>query len=124
MNLIAKLRREEKKDRASKLKWRKNNPEKDREINRRGVLRYIKKYPERKIYSVATRRASLILRTPKWLNESQKNEMRDLYKKAYELGLQVDHIIPLRGKNVSGLHVPWNLQLLTPEENNKKGNRY
>lgn len=35
----------------------------------------------------------------------------------------VDHIWPVKGKNSCGLHVPWNLRIITGEENDRKGNK-
>jgi hypothetical protein len=57
--------------------------------------------------------------TPKWAN------LEDI-KLKYEFcpyGLVVDHIVPLQGKRVCGLHVPWNLQYLTKEDNARKYNK-
>jgi 5-methylcytosine-specific restriction endonuclease McrA len=70
----------------------------------------------------AKRRAIKKQATPKWLDLAQKKEIILLYKTAKENNMQVDHIVPLKGKYVSGLHVPWNLQLLSIEANIKKNN--
>lgn len=67
--------------------------------------------------------------TPSWLSAEQKAEIRKIYKEAIRLcgenpkSYAVDHIVPLMGKEVCGLHVPWNLQILTAEENFKKNNK-
>jgi hypothetical protein len=69
-------------------------------------------------------------RTPSWLNSNQKREIIDLYEQAKKLkdatgnSYHVDHIIPLCGKTVSGLHVPWNLQVIPAQENLKKYNKF
>lgn len=77
----------------------------------------------------ANRDAAKIQACPKWLTTTQHDEITELYILAADLswlcdgGLQVDHIIPLLGKNVRGLHVPWNLQIIPAIENNKKNNK-
>lgn len=74
--------------------------------------------------------AAKLQRTPKWLTKEQLQEMEEFYVQAKELQwlsdptdpLEVDHIIPLQGDEVSGLHVPWNLQILPESSNRRKGN--
>jgi hypothetical protein len=67
--------------------------------------------------------------TPKWLTRRQKSEIRQLYQIAMTMtkttGEQyvVDHIVPLRSEFVCGLHVPWNLRVITREENLAKSNQ-
>jgi 5-methylcytosine-specific restriction endonuclease McrA len=67
--------------------------------------------------------------TPRWLSRKQKSEIRQLYQIAITMtkttGEQyvVDHIVPLRSELVCGLHVPWNLRVITQEENLRKSNQ-
>jgi hypothetical protein len=59
-------------------------------------------------------------RTPKW---ADLNQILEIYKNCPK-GYHVDHIVPLRAKNVSGLHVHYNLQYLPAIDNMRKNNRY
>lgn len=71
----------------------------------------------------ARRRARQANASPRWLTPEQLKEIRDWYELAVMLDMEVDHVMPLMGATVCGLHVPWNLQLLTRTENAAKGNR-
>jgi len=73
---------------------------------------------------ISKRRATLARATPPWLTPEHYLEMRIIYKEAAAKGMEVDHKVPIRGKNVCGLHVPWNLQMLTKAQNCSKGNRH
>lgn len=78
----------------------------------------------------AKRRVIKLQRMPKWLTKEQKKQIKVMYTLATSLnkstGVQwhVDHIIPLQGKTVSGLHVPENLQVISATENMKKRNKF
>ena len=91
---------------------------------------YYKDHKEAYYARKAKRRASLLNRTPLWLSESDLNKMREIYNRCSLLNKQgtvkyeVDHIVPLQGETVSGLHVPWNLQIIPMLENRSKGNRF
>jgi hypothetical protein len=82
-------------------RWRQNNKDKTR-------------------LKSANERAMRLQRIPLWANLSA---IKEFYLNCPE-GYHVDHIVPLRGKEVSGLHVLENLQNLPATENLSKGNKY
>ena len=77
----------------------------------------------------AKRRAAKLQATPPWLTTHQLQEIDEHYAMAKELEKvfpwpqHVDHIEALQGNDVCGLHVPWNLQILSRKANLEKGNR-
>jgi hypothetical protein len=86
------------------------------------------KNPSYYLFANAKRHASKMQRTPSWLNAGHWLEIECIYKycsslRRIGLNYEVDHIVPLQSKVVSGMHVPWNLQVITGAENSAKGNR-
>ncbi len=119
---------------AKKARYKKRHPEASKEYYIKNKEKIDSKYrqwvlnnPDKKAAQWARYNASKLQAMPKWLNDNQHAEILECYSLAKELQwlsedpLEVDHIIPLQGRDVSGLHVPWNLQYLTRSENRKKG---
>ena len=122
-------------------KWKKANPEKNaasnaksheknrQEINARKRLRD-KNNRAKKNAEWANWNASKLKRMPKWLSKGDLIEISWAYEiaksrsKETSIKYDVDHIVPLHGRNVSGLHVPWNLQILTHQDNMVKGRKF
>jgi len=77
--------------------------------------------------AAAQRRANELSATPSWVD---LGAVKEIYELCTQLQIvtgiphEVDHIVPLRGARVSGLHVPWNLQILSRDENRRKGNKF
>jgi hypothetical protein len=104
---------------------RERNPEADRESKRK-----YKKNNLHKGRADAQKRNTIKLKAmPKWLSDDHKAFMEVTYAMAVEMErrceikFHVDHIHPLQGETVCGLHVPWNLRVITATENIRKGNR-
>ena len=80
--------------------------------------------------NASKRRAALLQRIPIWQTEFDELKIKCIYSIAAMLSKvnnelwTVDHIIPLQGKIVSGLHVPSNLQVMRARENEAKRNKY
>lgn len=123
--------REQQKQKASS--YRENNPEfkqkvmvRQREVSKRHYQENKSDY----ISKDAKRRADKISATPVWLSKEQKDRINNIYKVCKSVSDKtgklhhVDHIVPLKGNNVCGLHVPWNLAIIPAEMNLSKGNKH
>ena len=104
--------------------WKQNNSVRRKAIDKayhqskQGDPEYLAK----RRHHEALRRARKLQATPKWLSKEQLEEIKTIYRDCPE-GYHVDHIMPLKGVNSSGLHVPWNLQYLPGIVNKMKSNK-
>lgn len=111
---------------AKVTRWRDKDPEHAAEIARKSR----EKNKARIVANKAAYRAGKTNRTPLWLSEFDKLKIRCIYSIAAMLTREnkepwhVDHIIPLHGEKVSGLHVPSNLWFVRGFENTLKNNKF
>ena len=103
------------KDIASSRDWKARNEE------QQTAYRSTSEYKAAHSAYEAKRRAALLQRTVAW---ADLDAIQQIYYQATAAGLTVDHIVPLQGARVSGLHVPNNLRLLSKSENSSKKNRF
>ena len=102
---------------------------KNSEHFREKVKLWAQRNPQKNCAKQQRRRARKLRATPSWLTSQdlRKIEATYLYSKVRTnitgVAHHVDHIIPLRGKSVCGLHVPWNLQVIPASENLRKSNK-
>jgi 5-methylcytosine-specific restriction endonuclease McrA len=111
------------KSRACKGKWQANNPQKKAISQRLWLDNNAAIHTAKE----AKRRATKLNATPKWVDLNAIKTEYQLAKWCSDVTgefYHVDHIIPLNGNGVCGLHVPWNLQILPAKINLQKGNRY
>jgi hypothetical protein len=115
-------------DSSRSREWRLQNLEYNKDKIKRKDALYSRNNKAKIAAKSAARRARKLEATPKWLTGEQKRQIQEFYDLAAEMtrstGIphEVDHIAPLVGVNSRGLHVPWNLQILTKSKNRSKGN--
>lgn len=106
-------------------RWAKEHPEELRKLK----AKWKKKHLDKNAFYTTKRYAAKKQRTPSWLTEEHWLEILGYYAVARTLTTMtnvqydVDHVNPVQGKSSFGLHVPWNLQVITHEENMKKSNK-
>ena len=108
------------------IRWKRANPEKAAQVSRATRI----KNSDRVLANKAKYRASKRNRTPVWITPRDLEAIRCFYAVAKMYNREsndkwhVDHVIPLNGKNVSGLHVPENLCVVRAKENHLKNSKY
>lgn len=135
--------RQENKNRLSEInkQWNIKNKEKVRKQRREKYIAEQQKHTRQRqehyrnhksayLFYSKQRKYLLSKAQPSWLSKDQKKEILSFYKDAKRLFVEhghvfhVDHIVPLNSKKVCGLHVPWNLRVLTQRENTAKFNNF
>lgn len=110
-------------------KWRRDNPDKVKLANKKAGKKWANANRGACNHKGARYRSARLNSTPNWLTEDQLQDIKSMYllAKKFEIlfGIKyhVDHIVPLQGKDICGLHVPWNLQLLEAGMNFSKSNK-
>ena len=111
-------------ERAASAVWREANRERERAASKA----WREANPEKMSASTAKRRAAKLQRTIA-LSPEHEAELKRIYAEAKHISEttetphHVDHIVPLQGKEMSGLHVPWNLEVVPARQNLAKSNK-
>jgi len=106
--------------------WREENPHRHAENNKR----WKSFNPASNARRASAHRSARMNATPSWLSAIHHAQIQEMYDVALALSVQtgiphhVDHIFPLQGETWSGLHVPWNLQVIPAFENISKKNGF
>lgn len=116
----------DRRNRERDLAWNKAYRERNAEARKAYNREYSQKYPERLRANVVTRRARQQNSQPVCLNPSDKATIRRCYavsrmfRDLFGIDAHVDHVLPLAGRDVCGLHVPWNLRIIDGTKNRQK----
>ena len=89
--------------------------------------RYCDKHHAQALGYLSARRVAKLRATPPWVDHKAIAQVfAEAIRLTRETGIphEVDHIVPLQGKTVSGLHVPWNLEPIQAGVNNRKSNKF
>ena len=138
LKIVDKKKYEKNKDEINKKarKARKNNPEKYRERARgynnsdkyKKIRRvWIMNNPHKGALYNSNYRTAKLKATPHW---AHKSKIEHFYRLARVLTKvkgspqEVDHIVPLQGENICGLHAHYNLQVIPKSDNRSKGNKF
>ena len=120
--VLAKAAEYQKRLRANGRDWAARNPEQHSEMK----SLWKKENPALVRASAMKRKAVMLQAMPPWLSPSQIEEIEARYAEAVAVSRatgvphEVDHIVPLQGRTVCGLHVPWNLRVIPATVNNRR----